>query len=409
MDVNEVQGNNGSMDDLEDEELCEALAVLAGSDPDKCSYPQGYVKRQAVFACSTCTGEGMEPAGVCLACANTCHDTHNIYELYTKRNFRCDCGNSKFGLFKCKLTADKEGQNSKNVYNHNFFGRYCSCDRPYPDENDKVGESMIQCILCEDWFHSKHLGCSVVDSEDLLEMVCESCMNKAPFLWTYAAYFAHPPVSNLSLSTDDENTSVAGNREEKEALLPSCSNGHDEPSTSKDCQKEARLTSNGIKAVNHKRTREEMERCPAKCQSKTIPCKLKELKAKGLVRPRVGSVFWPYDWRPKLCICTDCKKSYVEAGVQFLMDESDTLLAYENKGEALLKEDLLMSCLGSLDRVQQLEIIYQYNEMKTELREFLQQFADQGKDVTPEAIHMFFEDLQAKKRRRASVGQYYCS
>lgn len=100
---------------------------------------QGYVKRQAVFACSTCTGEGMEPAGVCLACANTCHDGHHIYELYTKRyspftvynifkvtsnlvphtltcipvfnpicfsfhrNFCCDCGNSKFGSFKCKL------------------------------------------------------------------------------------------------------------------------------------------------------------------------------------------------------------------------------------------------------------------------------------------------------------------
>lgn len=48
----------------------------------------------------------------------------------------------------------------------------------------------------------------------------------------------------------------------------------------------------------------------------------------------------------------------MEAGVHFLMDESDTVLAYENKGETLLEEDLLMSCLSSLDRVQQLEIIY---------------------------------------------------
>ncbi|MCJ8736688.1 hypothetical protein PDJAM_G00015400 [Pangasius djambal] len=409
MDVNKGQEDTGSMGELEDEELCEALAVLAGSDPEKCSYPQGYVKRQAVFACSTCTGEGMEPAGVCLACANTCHDGHHIYELYTKRNFRCDCGNSKFGSFKCELIPDKEGQNIKNVYNHNFFGRYCSCDRPYPDEDDKVGEAMIQCILCEDWYHSKHLGCAVVDSEELLEMVCEGCMNRAPFLWTYAAYFAYPPVTQMSLSKENEEETVAGNKEEKDAMLPSCSNGHDGPSTSKNCQKEARLTCNGIKAVTHKRTHEEMERCPAKCQSETAPCKLKELKAKDLVRPRVGAVFWPYDWRSKLCTCTNCKRLYVEAGVQFLMDESDTVLAYENKGEALLEEDLLMSCLSSLDRVQQLEIIYQYNDMKAELREFLQQFADQGKVVTPEAIHKFFEELQSRKRRRASAGQYYCS
>lgn len=33
---------------------------------------------------------------------------------------------------------DKEGLNIKNIYNHNFYGRYCSCDRPYPDEDDKV-------------------------------------------------------------------------------------------------------------------------------------------------------------------------------------------------------------------------------------------------------------------------------
>lgn len=46
---------------------------------------QGYVKRQAVFACNTCTPNDAEPAGVCLACANKCHDGHDIFELYTKR------------------------------------------------------------------------------------------------------------------------------------------------------------------------------------------------------------------------------------------------------------------------------------------------------------------------------------
>lgn len=40
MDVNNGQEDTGSMPELEDDELCEALAVLAGSDPDKCSYPR---------------------------------------------------------------------------------------------------------------------------------------------------------------------------------------------------------------------------------------------------------------------------------------------------------------------------------------------------------------------------------
>nr|XP_060484616.1 putative E3 ubiquitin-protein ligase UBR7 [Panthera onca] len=88
----------------EDEELeNEACAVLGGSDSEKCSYSQGSVKRQALYACSTCTPEGEEPAGICLACSYECHGSHKLFELYTKRNFRCDCGNSKFKNLECKL------------------------------------------------------------------------------------------------------------------------------------------------------------------------------------------------------------------------------------------------------------------------------------------------------------------
>lgn len=46
---------------------------------------QGYVKRQALYACGTCSPVDTEPAGVCLACTLTCHDGHVLYELYTKR------------------------------------------------------------------------------------------------------------------------------------------------------------------------------------------------------------------------------------------------------------------------------------------------------------------------------------
>jgi hypothetical protein len=81
-----------------------------------------------------------------------------IVELWTKRNFRCDCGNSKSGEFVCKLFPKKNVENAENSYNHNFKGLYCSCDRPYPDPDAKAQEEMIQCIMCEDWFHEEHLG-----------------------------------------------------------------------------------------------------------------------------------------------------------------------------------------------------------------------------------------------------------
>ncbi|XP_047429730.1 putative E3 ubiquitin-protein ligase UBR7 isoform X2 [Mugil cephalus] len=333
----------------EDEELEEeASAVLAGSDSDHCSYPQGYVKRQALYACSTCTPKGGEAAGVCLACSYKCHEGHDLFELYTKRNFRCDCGNGKFSDLQCKLHPEKDEVNSLNKYSHNFFGVYCTCSRPYPDPEDQVEDEMIQCVVCEDWLHGRHLGCAVPDCVELQEMICESCMKKNPFLWTYAAHLAVPGAAaevKEETVTEETNT-IVPNKEEKvdEATEPSC-----------------------------KRSREEA--APS--------CRLKELQAIGQKRVQSGAVFWPSTWRSKLCSCSTCQERLSDASLSFLLDESDTVLAYENKGknneQRQQGHDPLMSALDNLNRVQQLEIIHGYNDMKTELKDYLQRFAAEGK------------------------------
>lgn len=55
---------------------------------------------------------------------------------------------------------------------------------------------------------------------------------------------------------------------------------------------------------------------------------------------------------------------FTEGGVSFLLDETDTVLAYENKGKTTEQanrgeaRDPLMSALNNLNRVQQLEIIH---------------------------------------------------
>lgn len=361
----------------EDEELEEeASAVLAGSDSDHCSYPQGYVKRQALYACNTCTPKGGEAAGVCLACSYKCHEGHDLFELYTKRNFRCDCGNRKFTELTCKLHPEKDEVNSLNKYSHNFFGEYCTCSRPYPDPEDQVEDEMIQCVVCEDWLHGRHLGCLVPDCVELQEMICESCMNKNLFLWTYAAHLAVPgeAVQAKEQSRADESDTNLPDKEDKvdDVIQPSC-----------------------------KRSREEAE--PS--------CRLKELHAIGRKRVQSGAVFWPSAWRSKLCSCHTCQESLSEAGLSFLLDESDTVLAYENKGknneQVQQRHDPLMSALDNLNRVQQLEIIHGYNDMKTELKDFLQTFAAEGKVVTPDDIRQFFEQQQSRKRQRVDAGRFY--
>lgn len=363
----------------EDEELEEeASAVLAGSDSDHCSYPQGYVKRQALYACNTCTPKGGEPAGVCLACSYKCHEGHDLFELYTKRSFRCDCGNKKFTELQCKLFPDKDEVNSLNKYSQNFFGVYCTCSRPYPDPDDQVEDEMIQCVVCEDWLHGRHLGCAVPDSVELQEMICESCMNRDPFLWTYAAHLAVPGATVQAKEEkrgDESNTQPPTKEEKVDDVQP-----------------------------NSKRSREEEEE---------PTCRLKELHSVGQTRVQSGAVFWPSGWRSKLCACDTCQVRLSDAGLSFLMDESDTVLAYENKGKNKERtqsgNDPLMSALDNLNRVQQLEIIHGYNDMKSELKDFLQSFAAEGKVVTPDDIRQFFEQQQSRKRQRVDAGPFYCT
>uniref|UniRef100_H3DJ07 Putative E3 ubiquitin-protein ligase UBR7 n=1 Tax=Tetraodon nigroviridis TaxID=99883 RepID=H3DJ07_TETNG len=385
------KNNADSAETVDAADLQAAVCVLAGSDPENCSYSRGYVKRQAVFACNTCTPSAAEPAGICLACANECHDGHDIFELYTKRNFRCDCGNKKFGDFKCQLSPTKDAENVRNKYNHNFTGRYCTCDRPYPDQEDQVNDEMIQCVICEDWFHSKHLGCDLEEPEELQEMVCEGCMDRASFLWTYAAHLAGSP-NLVAGGRDSEGGAQEGTRWGKsrsERTSHEVRNGQ----SSKNC-----INTRLEDAVNGNLS---CKRKASPAEATTLPCRLKELQVRGPEPPRRGAVFWPYSWRSELCTCINCKKAYVAAEVPFLMDQSDTVLAYEQRGvDELLGQHPLMALTDSMDRVQQLEAIYGFRALATSVTGILDQCAAEGKAVTVEALCQFMDEVQASKRPR---------
>ncbi|KAM4690018.1 putative E3 ubiquitin-protein ligase UBR7 [Rhinophrynus dorsalis] len=401
-------------DALEDE----ACAVLGGSDAEKCSYSEGYVKRQALYACSTCTSDKEEPAGICLACTYKCHEGHDLIELYTKRNFRCDCGNGKFKQLECKFFPEKEKFNTLNKYNQNFHGVYCTCKRPYPDPEDEIPDEMIQCIVCEDWFHGRHLGAVPPDHVEYQEMVCQVCMDRCPFLWAYASQLAAPTVTKMTPAEGVLEDIKVDDSPVKDVKLQNGSSIKTEE------QKDEEMTNHqvkeeGVEKANDPSTSTESEKKlangeashPVKTEdSPGIVCKLKEIKT-HLSRTNTAT-YWPSNWRQKLCTCGDCMKMYAELGVLFLMDENDTVQVYENKGrneESAERRDPLMTALNSMNRVQQVELICEYNDLKTELKDYLKKFAEEGKVVRTEDIQHFFEDLRSRKRRRVDGMQYYCS
>lgn len=174
-------------------------------EPDVCTYPKSC--RQLVFACLTCRrqNEGAN-IGVCYLCLIQCHSTHELVELFSKRDFTCDCGTSRMHkgsscalrakqareLVAAESTTNTSVQMSPargspvkpprlrtgsfsesfafssidlppaddiasldNNYNHNYEGKFCSCEMIYNPIQET--RTMHQCYLgdvCgEDWFH----------------------------------------------------------------------------------------------------------------------------------------------------------------------------------------------------------------------------------------------------------------
>ena len=91
---------------------------------ENCMQMNSLISQKALYACVTCSvpnAPDFSPAGICLACSYACHNDHTLVELYTKRQFRCDCGNSKFPKSnRCRLRDDKDTINEKNEYNQNY-------------------------------------------------------------------------------------------------------------------------------------------------------------------------------------------------------------------------------------------------------------------------------------------------
>eukprot|EP00090_Calanus_glacialis_P026870 TRINITY_DN42238_c0_g1_i1.p1 TRINITY_DN42238_c0_g1~~TRINITY_DN42238_c0_g1_i1.p1 ORF type:complete len:402 (+),score=131.60 TRINITY_DN42238_c0_g1_i1:48-1208(+) len=375
----DVEGEEGvtMVDVLHDEQALEAdaNAVLGDVSDTACTYPLGYLPRQPVYACNTCSEPegGGKPAGVCLACSYHCHEGHNLVELYTKRQLRCDCGSNKLKT-SCKLEPSKE-ENTENKYNQNFSGLYCTCSRPYPDQDDPVEDCMIQCVVCEDWYHGRHTGMGQggpPDDSSFAEMICAGCVARLPYLQFYSG------LAVSKVEKEDAGADAAVNvekgegaaKEVKENVEPLAKSGVDVP---------ADANASSVDTV-----------CPLTKPSPNIPL--------------TSSMFLPMGWRSALCKCSSCSKLYLDTKTTFLTQETDTVHHYESQArerKGTLEQG--MEALSQLDRVKQVEAIHSYNNMKENLMEYLTKFADNKKVVREDDIKTFFEGMKGNKKFKPSL------
>ncbi|XP_011022502.1 PREDICTED: putative E3 ubiquitin-protein ligase UBR7 [Populus euphratica] len=392
---------------VEAEEL-NADLVLGGDEGNECTYNMGYMKRQAIFSCLSCTPDGN--AGVCTACSLSCHDGHEIVELWTKRNFRCDCGNSKFGEFFCKLFPKKDVENAENSYNHNFKGLYCSCDRPYPDPDVEAQEEMIQCIMCEDWFHDEHLGLESSneiprdeEGEPLYEdFICKTCSAVCSFLTLY------PKTIRAAGGKGDATYSNAKDKDVLEDVPTACGSGNLENDIcANNSSEKDNATSGKASAVGESSWKNSGSNDSNQC---TKDPNLHTTCVLGVNVEVISPVsegkplFLSKNWRDILCRCEKCLDMYNQKHISYLLDREDTIVEYEKMAKQKREEKLQqqegaeLSFFNKLGHIEKVEILNGIADFKDEFRSFLESF-DKSKTITSSDVHQIFENL-AKKRRR---------
>ncbi|KAG5569035.1 hypothetical protein H5410_063945 [Solanum commersonii] len=273
------------LEDLEEQELEEDL-VLGGDEGKECTYSKDYMKRHDILSYLTCKPDGN--VGVCTTCSLSCDDAHEILELWTKRNFRCDYGNSNFGEFFCKLDASKDVENTKNT------------------------------IITISKFHEEDLG---LESSDMVprddkrepqfeDFICQWCVTGCSFLKLYLdSIFA--PVQQQTTTNFSRDKEVVEDAPLTVGSSKELSNGSSSVETpitdnnpKEDCNEKAVLLGENTATNTLLNQRNTFAGPNTKC---VVGLNLFEAPI-SLEKSKL--MFLSKDWREDLCRCPNCTKFY---------------------------------------------------------------------------------------------------
>ncbi|KAF9357641.1 hypothetical protein BGX26_003373 [Mortierella sp. AD094] len=399
---------------------------------DICSNSMGYI-RQPVYACLTCNPNPSEEAGFCYSCSISCHGEHNLVELFTKRSFRCDCGTEKFKSTKCKLDPKLAGSNNElNQYNHNYLGRFCWCEIQYDPLKEE--STMLQCVVCEDWFHDTCIGITP-HNDDFDDFICRTCTRAHPFLRGYAQNSLFmiglsekgggpKSVTMVDCSKDSKKEEVKDKgKSEKtedeevdvvtsETITTTATSTNITTTTATTATLTSESSSQTVSQA--KRSLEttvqdaaEDEKAEPSESSQNKRLKLETETCKRIQQPadiypdQEMNLFATEGWRDLLCQCAECVALYTKESVPFILGEE---AVYEDEEDDEAETSILesgMKKLNEMDRVQMMDGMLAYNKMRDEIRNFLAPFSEQGKVVTADDVQAFFT---AKMEQRASLG-----
>ncbi|KAJ1955490.1 hypothetical protein GGI12_005546 [Dipsacomyces acuminosporus] len=317
---------------------------------------------------------------MCYSCSIECHTGHEVIELFAKRHFRCDCGTRRLMPTEgqstcCQLKKTRSMlaklENAENTYNHNFWGFYCRCDKYYNPEVE--AGLMVQCYICNDWFHDRCIG-RTPNEDDYEDYICRECVGKHDILRLidssrlYRGVVADGLVAQI-FSADgtpyNENRTVSEGAEQKQP--PSDANSKPRQSESSNAAGEPPLK-----------------------KSKTCSCSLvKDIPLADASRP--FDLFMVDGWRDDICTCIDCIKKIESSSLMFLIREEEIVEPEvdETRGESLYESALKQ--LRTMDHTRAVDAASAYHSLSSRLKDYLRPFASSGKVVTQQDISAFFE------------------
>ncbi|KAK6526211.1 hypothetical protein TWF694_004830 [Orbilia ellipsospora] len=365
-----------------------------------------------------CTTDGSSPAGVCYSCSISCHGSHGeLVELFSKRNFECDCGTTRMPLSCCKLrNVQGEEARSGNNYNHNFKNLFCN-NESYEAEHEYG--TMYQCLLgdcCgEDWFHDRCiLGNETESSDDSLKsggdrnsgedktrpieefpdensfdhFICWKCVSGNPWLRRYIGNpgFLKPVIRKPSSKQTGGENNTPGLRKRKISEISSNGTFKDDAEERAPVPKTAALEVGDTLLLNY----------DTMCDNISPTCELPKSGPPELARYEV-SLFLHAGFRDHLCRCVSCLEILQKHKI-LLEDEVTYEPPLDSDAAESAGHDSLLDAgekaLGSIDRVRAIEGVLAYNMLKEKVKEFLQPFAEEKRVVGTEDVKKYFEQLR---------------
>ncbi|KAI3382808.1 hypothetical protein SNEBB_005116 [Seison nebaliae] len=328
-----------SIDDLSDMDEDSDFFALYGSVDEatnSCTYNKNNsMKRQAIFICMTCNQlekdrlrneainskmsveeslnyirDNFKPFAFCFACERRCHIQHETKEMYTKRNINCDCGTERHRKF-CQFSPQKFRENNEtNVYDKNFLNSFCICNSDGASET--LMEEMIQCCLCEDWFHESHLKEPLKLFLDLKE---KNEKKKKPDL-----------LNILMNSNECEGLYGSDDtiEESQEMICQLCTEKYDDELSLYFQHFKFLYNSINLKETMDVEWKENHECILQKLHVYQPTIEMKEVKG--------HAVYIPFVWRKLICQCASCSEKFSKKKLSFFYDfDGDSLFAYEKR------------------------------------------------------------------------------